>query len=191
MYICFVLGPDVHNACVLHLSVYMFCSWTWCSLCMCFTSFRLHALFLDLMFIMHVFYIFPFIFRGFPTRMVYLYYISCLRYTFLVGNPRFVQRSWAGATWKRSIEKNCYHHYLYYVLETLTFQRLIEFTLWYPCYKWVHKHLRHWRSLHNGLFKNLGDTDISETEGFCTIKFLCYDMETLTFETLKGFTLIF
>ena len=26
--------------------------------------------------------------RGFPTRMVYLYYISCLRYTILVGNPR-------------------------------------------------------------------------------------------------------
>ena len=25
--------------------------------------------------------------RGFPTRMVYLYYISCLRYTILVGNP--------------------------------------------------------------------------------------------------------
>ena len=29
------------------------------------------------------------IFRGFPTRMVYLYYLSCLRYTILVGNPRF------------------------------------------------------------------------------------------------------
>ena len=28
-------------------------------------------------------------FRGFPTTMVYLYYISCLRYTILVGNPRF------------------------------------------------------------------------------------------------------
>ena len=26
--------------------------------------------------------------RGFPTRMVYLYYISCLRYNILVGNPR-------------------------------------------------------------------------------------------------------
>ena len=26
--------------------------------------------------------------RGFPTRMVYLYYISCLRYTILAGNPR-------------------------------------------------------------------------------------------------------
>ena len=25
-----------------------------------------------------------------PTRMVYLYYILCLRYTFLAGNPRFV-----------------------------------------------------------------------------------------------------
>ena len=25
--------------------------------------------------------------RGLPTRMVYLYYISCLRYTILVGNP--------------------------------------------------------------------------------------------------------
>ena len=30
------------------------------------------------------------IFQGFPTRMVYLYYISCLRYTGLVGDPRFV-----------------------------------------------------------------------------------------------------
>ena len=27
--------------------------------------------------------------RGFLTRMVYLYYISCLRYTILVGNPRY------------------------------------------------------------------------------------------------------
>ena len=26
--------------------------------------------------------------RGFPTRMVYLHYISCLRYTIQVGNPR-------------------------------------------------------------------------------------------------------
>ena len=31
-----------------------------------------------------------FAYRGFPTRMVYLYYISCLRYTLLVGNPRLV-----------------------------------------------------------------------------------------------------
>ena len=30
---------------------------------------------------------------GFPTRMVYLYYISCLRYTILVGNPR-VKACW-------------------------------------------------------------------------------------------------
>ena len=29
------------------------------------------------------------IYRGFPTRMVYLCYISCLRYTILVGNPRY------------------------------------------------------------------------------------------------------
>ena len=28
--------------------------------------------------------------RGFPTRMVYLYYISCLRYTILVGNPQYI-----------------------------------------------------------------------------------------------------
>ena len=28
-------------------------------------------------------------FRGFPTRTVHLDYISCLRYTILVGNPRF------------------------------------------------------------------------------------------------------
>ena len=27
---------------------------------------------------------------GFPTRMVYLYYIACLRYTILVGNPRIM-----------------------------------------------------------------------------------------------------
>ena len=26
----------------------------------------------------------------FPTRMVYLYYISCLRYTILVGNPGYI-----------------------------------------------------------------------------------------------------
>ena len=28
---------------------------------------------------------------GFPTRMVYLCYISCLRYTILVGNPRIIE----------------------------------------------------------------------------------------------------
>ena len=32
-------------------------------------------------------YHFVTIYRGFPTRMVYLYYISCLSYTILVGNP--------------------------------------------------------------------------------------------------------
>ena len=31
-------------------------------------------------------------FQGFLTRMVYLHYISCLRYSILVGNPRFVQQ---------------------------------------------------------------------------------------------------
>ena len=34
-------------------------------------------------------YLHLFVYRGFPTRMVYLYYISCLRYTILVGNPRY------------------------------------------------------------------------------------------------------
>ena len=29
-------------------------------------------------------------YRGFLTRMVYLYYISCLRYTILVGNPQIM-----------------------------------------------------------------------------------------------------
>ena len=29
-------------------------------------------------------------YRGLPTRMVYLYYISCLRYTILVRNPRYI-----------------------------------------------------------------------------------------------------
>ena len=29
------------------------------------------------------------IIRGFPTRMVYLHYISCLRYIILVGNPAY------------------------------------------------------------------------------------------------------
>ena len=28
-------------------------------------------------------------YRGFPTRMVYLYYKSCLRYTIVVENPRY------------------------------------------------------------------------------------------------------
>ena len=32
-------------------------------------------------------------YRGSPTRMVYLYYISCLRYTILVGNPRYFPSS--------------------------------------------------------------------------------------------------
>ena len=29
-------------------------------------------------------------YQGFQIRMVYLYYILCLRYTILVGNPRYV-----------------------------------------------------------------------------------------------------
>ena len=32
----------------------------------------------------------PLIYQGFPTRMVYLYYISCLRYTILAGNPQYM-----------------------------------------------------------------------------------------------------
>ena len=32
----------------------------------------------------------PWIYWGFPTRMVYLYCMSCLRYTILVGNPWYV-----------------------------------------------------------------------------------------------------
>ena len=35
--------------------------------------------------------------RGFPTRMVYLHYTSCLRYTILVGNPG-------------NITENTFHH---------------------------------------------------------------------------------
>ena len=31
----------------------------------------------------------PGICRGFATKMVYLYYITCLRYTILVANPRY------------------------------------------------------------------------------------------------------
>ena len=30
------------------------------------------------------------IYWGFPTRMMYLYYMLCLRYTFLAGNPRYI-----------------------------------------------------------------------------------------------------
>ena len=33
------------------------------------------------------------LFRGFLIRIVYLYYISCLKYTILVGNPQFVLHS--------------------------------------------------------------------------------------------------
>ena len=29
----------------------------------------------------------------FRTRMVYLYYISCFRYTILVGNPRYTKQT--------------------------------------------------------------------------------------------------
>ena len=31
-------------------------------------------------------------YRGFQNIMAYLYYISCLRYTILVGNPRYLTR---------------------------------------------------------------------------------------------------
>ena len=34
------------------------------------------------------------LYRGFPTRMVNLYYISCLRYTIVVGNPRYARVSY-------------------------------------------------------------------------------------------------
>ena len=30
-------------------------------------------------------------YQGFPVRKVYLHYISCLRYTILVGNPRYAR----------------------------------------------------------------------------------------------------
>ena len=44
--------------------------------------------------------------RGFPTRMVYLYYISCLRYTILVGNPRY--HAWdTPFWWEPSIYSPC------------------------------------------------------------------------------------
>ena len=33
---------------------------------------------------------FPVYIEGFPTRMVYIHYMSCLRYTILVGNPRII-----------------------------------------------------------------------------------------------------
>ena len=43
--------------------------------------------------------------RRFPTRIVCLYYISCLRYTILVGNPQFVPET--KADWpKEDITKN-------------------------------------------------------------------------------------
>ena len=29
-------------------------------------------------------------YQGFPTRMVYLYYVSNLRYNILVGNPQYI-----------------------------------------------------------------------------------------------------
>ena len=32
-------------------------------------------------------------YREYPTRMVYLHYISCLRYTILVGNPRILWKN--------------------------------------------------------------------------------------------------
>ena len=35
-----------------------------------------------------MYFLFPY--RGFPTKMVYLYYISYLRYTILAGNPRYI-----------------------------------------------------------------------------------------------------
>ena len=38
-------------------------------------------------------------FPGFPTRMVYFYHISCLRYTILVGNPRYEPNSFEHVQW--------------------------------------------------------------------------------------------
>ena len=46
-------------------------------------------------------------YRGFLTRMVYLYYISCLRYTILVQNPKYdthgsnIMRGYAKIYWGR------------------------------------------------------------------------------------------
>ena len=34
--------------------------------------------------------------RGFPTRVVHLHYISCLRYTIVVGNPQNASRNSPG-----------------------------------------------------------------------------------------------
>ena len=44
-------------------------------------------------------------FRGFRTRMVYLDYITCLRYTILVGNPRSFFYSLCGPVVKASASR--------------------------------------------------------------------------------------
>ena len=47
------------------------------------------------------------LFPEFPTRMVCLYYISCLRYTILVGNPRFALVSKV-TTYVQVTKENCF-----------------------------------------------------------------------------------
>ena len=56
--------------------------------CDCYTLICLRVFVLLLML-----FFFQFTNQGFPTRMVYLYYISCLGYTILVGNPRNIKLS--------------------------------------------------------------------------------------------------
>ena len=59
------------------------------------------------------------IIRGFPTRLVYLYYIACLRYTILVGNPRNVPLS--DSTVRKGHFFTIYYHWEKMVLPDISY----------------------------------------------------------------------
>ena len=68
----------------------------------------------------------PFSYRGFPTRMMYLYYLSCLRYIILAGNPQYMCIITYNDCFVCII--TCYLYYYYWLCTTM--YRQLETKVW-------------------------------------------------------------
>ena len=80
-------GPEPSIFSLLLCACILYTGW-FLSLCLCLACLLIAVLNNMLLVWVGVLSVWPY--RGFPTRTVYLYYMSCLRYTILVGNPRYV-----------------------------------------------------------------------------------------------------
>ena len=85
VYMCICKSLYIYVCVFVHMYLYI------CRLCECIYAcafvMHMHTCYVNVSMGMLVYMS---VYRGFPTRMVYLYYISCLRYTILVGNPRYM-----------------------------------------------------------------------------------------------------